>query len=384
MADNPFGPGGRYYDLFKRYREQQEMIRLALGPGHEIQQRIKSMQTLLGPLADYPARGVLSHISDLQNSGVLATAAQMHSERINGLRLAEAFAWTLALQQTALSINRASLGNLDTQRLIAASAGPDVLKLARTFESNQSSLAALMAASNWTNRFRALTEGFANSLAGIRLAAESARLVDMTILRASANLAARTSTAIAADQVLEAHRLIEAIGQADTPYQSAGLFTALVSLIAALFERFGENTMDELRGIGAIRLLELFMLGVALFHFAAPDEMSPAEKKVHAEVKVELETLEEKIDKILAANEAANEAYISALPRAELNRAAAIRRDAQGKAPVLLRGDKGTPLAVKEAKGRWRLVVFRDPLTAQLSEGWVHAPAISLLNSPTG
>ena len=59
----------------------------------------------------------------------------------------------------------------------------------------------------------------------------------MATLRAGANRVAKSSAMIAAEQVLEAHRLIEAIGQADTPEQSATLFAAFVSLMGALFRR---------------------------------------------------------------------------------------------------------------------------------------------------
>ncbi|MFD1960456.1 SH3 domain-containing protein [Novosphingobium panipatense] len=59
-----------------------------------------------------------------------------------------------------------------------------------------------------------------------------------------------------------------------------------------------------------------------------------------------------------------------------------MRREPQGKAQILMRGDAGTLLAVKDSRGKWRLVVYRDPLTDQLSEGWVFAPAGELLNIP--
>src|SRR3546814_7974428 len=72
--------------------------------------------------------------------------------------------------------------------------------------------------------FRTFSERFAPSLEGIRLAAERTRLLDMTILRASADVVAKSTVAIVAEQVLEAHGLIEAIGQADSHTQGLGLF----------------------------------------------------------------------------------------------------------------------------------------------------------------
>jgi hypothetical protein len=158
----------------------------------------------------------------------------------------------------------------------------------------------------------------------------------------------------------------------------------LVSLMAALFQRFGENTVKEVSGIGAIKLFELFLVVLAFVQWVAPPDMSPAEKKVVAEMKVKVETLEQRIETLLKAHEKANEAYVADLSRAELKRTTPIRREPQGKAPVLMVGNAGMLLAVKESRGKWRLVVYRDPLSDQLSQGWVYAQAVQLLDAPTG
>src|SRR3546814_13059941 len=72
----------------------------------------------------------------------------------------------------------------------------------------------------------------------------------MTILRASADVVAKSTVAIVAEQVLEAHGLIEAIGQADSHTQGLGLFAQLLSLLRVLFDGFQEHTLKELKGVG--------------------------------------------------------------------------------------------------------------------------------------
>ena len=385
-TDNPFGPGGRHHEIFKRQREQQELIRHALGPGYELQQKMKAMQDVIPAFTKLQESGVLANVAALESSGTLSSlqaATKLHSNRFKALEALATPAWMVALQKTAIGIDRDRLGVLGTQKLLAASSVPDVLKLARTVSVNQAAIVALMTASRWTDRFRTLSQSFAGNLEGIRLAAERAQFIDMATLRASAGLVAKSSAMIASEQVLEAHRLIEAISQADTPEQGATLFAAFVSVMGALFQAFGENTVKELRGIGAIKLIELFMLAVAIFQFAVPTDLSPAEKKVHAEMQAEAKALQEKMDQILAANAVAENAYVEGLPRAELTRDAAIRRNPQGKAAVLMRGDKGLELAIKESRGKWHLVVYRDALTDQLSEGWVYAPAVLVYGAPT-
>ena len=155
--ENPFGPGGRYHDIFKLQREQQKLIRHALGPGYELHQKMKAMQDVLPAVTKLQESGVLANIAALQNSGAfrsLQAASKVHSDQFKALETLATPAWMVALRKTAIEIDRDRLGVLGTQKLLAASSVPDVLKLARTVNTNQASIAALMAASRWTNRFR--------------------------------------------------------------------------------------------------------------------------------------------------------------------------------------------------------------------------------------
>jgi DNA-binding protein H-NS len=91
--------------------------------------------------------------------------------------------------------------------------------------------------------------------------------------------------------------------------------------MAALFARFGDNTVDELRKMGAFGLIGLLSAMLALIQPMTASDMSPAEKKVVARMQAEVQTLKDKLDQIQAADIAANEMYVSNLPRAALKRA---------------------------------------------------------------
>jgi len=369
--NDPFGPGGPYHDFFRQERERAEMFRKMLGPAHDLKRLLDEQR---GPPAQF---------AEMQRGGTLSTlfkGADLHAENTQRLQALTNPAWVQALQGPAFGIGRDELGILKTQRLIAGALDSDVLKLARTLEDHRSVVQGLMAATSWADRFRSLTEQLAPNLAGIKAAAENARLLDMMTLRASADAVSRTAVVIAAEQVLEAHRLIEAIGHAESPEQGATLFAALLTVVAALFARFGENTMNELRKIGAVTLVGLLAGLLGLLPLVTTPDMSPTEKKVVAEMQAEVTTLKDKLETMQAADVAASEAYVSALPRAELRRAAPIRREASAGAGMLLRGPPGMLLAVKESRPRWRRVVYRDPLTDQLAEGWVNAGAVHLLD----
>lgn len=368
---DPFGPGGPYHDIFRQQREREELLRRALGPNYDLKRLIEQ------------TKGPLAHIAELQRNGTLSAAqdsARFHADTIDKLRKLATPAWMQAVQSVAIGVGRDELGILKTQRLIAGAVERDVLKLAKTLEENSAAVRGLMSASDWGERLRSLTVSLAPNLMGIKAAAENARLLDMMTLRASAEAASRTAVVIAAEQVLEAHRLIEAIGNAESPDQGASLFAALLTVIAALFARFGENTMNELRNVGAVTLVSVLAGLLGLLPLVTTPDMSAAEKTAVTEMRAEIASLKDKLEEMQAADMAASEAYVSALPRAELRRAAPIRRDGNATAPMLLRGAPGMLLAIKESKARWRQVVYRDPLTDQLAEGWVHAGAVQLLD----
>lgn len=385
-TDNPFGPDGPFNDPFEKQREQAEMFKRLLGPGYEVQQRMKVLE---GPLASYRnlhRSGVLAQVESLQNRGLLSNLLSwptLHAASIAALQARSTPSWMLALQSTAISVAQQDLSILKTQQLLAASAGADVLKLVKSFDANRPIIEKMISASKWTEQFRLLSERFAPGLAGLKLAAERARLLDMQILRASAEVAAKSMVVVVAEQVLEAHGLIEAMGQAESHAQSLTLFAQLLSLVEAIFSGFQGNTVKELKGVGAFRLIELVLMAFAIWHMLVPAEMSHAERAAFTEVNGKIEVVEKKLDEIVAASEAADQSYVADLPRAELKRDAAIRCEPKGKATVLINGVKGTPLAVKERHEKWRLVVYRDPLTGQLSEGWVYAPAMQMLDVPT-
>ena len=106
------------------------------------------------------------------------------------------------------------------------------------------------------------------------------------------------------------------------------------------------------------------------------------ERKVIDETNAEVENLKQQIETILQVSEIASEAHIANLPRAELRRDAAIRREPHGKAQMQIRLDAGAEVAVEERYGNWQSVIYRDPLTQQLSGGWVFAPAVQLHSEP--
>lgn len=76
------------------------------------------------------------------------------------------------------------------------------------------------------------------------------------------------------------------------------------------------------------------------------------------------------------------DAYLAGLPRAVLSRDAIFRRKPERAGEVVLKASEGEVVAIAKTQGRWRLVVFRDPLSNQLAQAWVYQTALTPLAQP--
>lgn len=365
---NEFGIGGRYHEILRHQRETLDSMKRLTGPAFELQKLATA------------SRLHTEHLSRLATLGNFAALNLGHAEALKAIANP---AWIQAIQATARKLNHDTANAFGTRQFISESVVVDALKLSRILETNRQAMATLMTGSQLSLQLGALNSRFVPELAAIKKAAEQAWKLDMLTLRASADLIAKSSVVTTAEHVLEAHRLVDSISQSETSEQFITHFATLLSKMANLFSRFGDNTTKELQGIGAIRLVELFMLVVAIWHFAIPADASFADNKIVEAMQIEIDALQKNLRKIIEATEAANENYVSNLPRAELTRPAPIRHDPNGKSTVLLRGEKGMLLAIRQHQDRWYQAVYRDPLSNQLSEGWVYASAVQLLDQKT-
>lgn len=114
----------------------------------------------------------------------------------------------------------------------------------------------------------------------------------------------------------------------------------------------------------------------------SPDDLNPAQQAAFSE-------LNEKVDRMREEERAYHEAemesaqrFLAGLPEAQLVRDATFRRTPGRDGKIVLRADEGMKVAVKAEEGRWRLVVFRDPLSSQLAQAWVYYTALSSLSPP--
>ena len=383
----PFGATGPLDDMMKRQREQSDLIKRALGPSFAIQELTSKLPTGLAAIDAAERSGILKTAALMRGTRIGEVMAASEALRLSRILVLKPYAtpnWMKALQKTGFAINRDPTGILAKQHALVGSTVADLVKLGDLVGTNRSLIGKLMAAPSIGAQFRAMSEALSPQLGVLKLAADRARMIDMMTLRATGRAVATSSAVAMAEQVIEAQRIVEAIAHTDDPTQATDLIVAFITLMSAMFSMFGENTVKELRNLGALALLGLLLNFQTIYKEVTPQDLTPAEQHAHGEVVGRMNTIEEKLDAILAADHAADQAYVETHPRGELKRIAPIRRDPQGKAPILMRGDAGMEIAVKESRGKWRLVIYRDPLTEQLSEGWIFAPAIDMYVVPEG
>jgi hypothetical protein len=287
-----------------------------------------------------------------------------------------------AVSQSALALSQHDRGMVAQIRILSRTIESGVFAVEKSLKTNNSVLSSVIAASKWQLQWKLLAEQLSPSLFALRTNAERLMMVDLATLRASAQDVQISDVQTVAEQAIELHELAEALSKAETAEDSAQLFVAFIAALAAIFGRLKENTADELRRLGLIGLLLIAVTIVSLPQLQPEAGMSLDEKKAYSELQDRVENLHQELRKIISAEGALEEEYVASLPRAEIARRTSIRTAPARSASRIMVADVGTPIAIAKAEKRWKLIVYRDPLTNQLAQGWVYE-AVVVLTDPS-
>jgi hypothetical protein len=249
---------------------------------------------------------------------------------------------------------------------------------AKALQSHNSILAVAMSTSKWQDQFKTIADQLGPSLMAFRGTAERMAMIDMQTLRASAERFQTSAIQVAALQAAEAQYLIEAFAQVDSPEEGAQLFSEFVTLMAGLLGQFQYNTIEELRKVGLFGIIAIISAFVSFFPNNLPDGQTPEQQQEFFEMRIQINNFQNQLSELQNSEDRLNETYVSDLPKAHLARQSNIRhRPSRDSSKVLVLG-AGTLVAIIRSEGRWKLVVFRDPLTDQLSQGWVYGASVTL------
>jgi hypothetical protein len=364
MRNNPFGLPESAVDRFLREeRERTKLYKDALGGGAiaEAMREVNRTRDLVRGLdLDKPYRGIVEMM-------------EQDRKQRDFLKSLTSTPWALSVTETARSIMQRDTDLIEQQRRMSSS----VLDTMRAFDANRSTVGAAIAAASMGDTYRKMIADMLPQVSAFSAIAERMRMVDIMTLRASDG-DVESATIIAAEMVIETQRIAEAIAAAPTEEDSAALFGELFETIAAYVARLGPKTIAELNAMGLMQWSGwLFgFLGFVLAIVALQPNQSAEQVKAIAELNEKFEVLHQDNERLIAADAHASEAYLEKLQKAELMRAATLRRKPERAGEVVLMAKSGQVVAIEKKQGRWRLVVYRDPLSNQLARAWVYETAL--------
>lgn len=370
MTNNPFGFPENAAERFLREEVKRAQFYKSMIGGGAVAEAIKQANTRQKLLRDLG-----------MHSAVQTTLDLLEQDRANqqALKSMTSAAWALSVAETAHTISHQNADLIEQQRLLSSS----VLDTVRAFDRNRGAVATAIARAKADIDFRQMVTGTLAALSTYGAIAEEMRRLDSMTLRASHGVL-QSATSLVAEMVLETRRIAEAIAATSGEEDSAELVGELFETILGYLVSLGPKTINEISNMGLVGWSGWFfgMVGLVLTVMAIQPNQSPQQQAAITELNQKYEELKEQQQRHNEAEALAGEAYVADLPRAELARDATFRRKPERAGEVVLKAHQGMVLAIEKSEGRWHRVVFRDPLSDQLSSAWVYATAVTPLADP--
>jgi hypothetical protein len=358
-SNNPFGLPPSIIDLHRQTRPALEAARSAFSHADNLKQLMDQMD------------GPLTAIRDLQTDPYRDTMSMMV------MRMRDEDGW----RSTARAIEDASKQReLTLQAVAGISAMQDRQRLALTaFDSGILRTAELLGRNGDT---------IASAIAAVRAQDEIAMLASSIVKRMEAlrftDLTRDTFPRTAVDEFLEqyarAQRAAAEFTEAETEEERTVLLATLLMALVNALRGLLQNTRKDVLGLSALALLGVIADVKTLLPSHPPTGMTVEQVAKLDETHRGVEQIEREFKELRESDRGLDDAYVATLPRAELKGSAIIRDAPRREGKALGRAAGGTPLAVSGAQGRWKMVVFRDPLTGQLAQGWVYNSNVTMLD----
>ncbi len=368
MNSTPFGlPNNATYRLMREELLRAEQLRRALGPDY-VRRAIEDVER---------QRRLLNNLDWNQTFRAAREAIRLAQEQRQSLWQFASADWASAARETAREIALQQQSVIEQQREL----GSSMAEAMKIFQAQRPMLDTAFEVADFAARQRSFIEQVAPAMQLYSTIAERMRLIDFATLRASAE-AGDTSVALVAESVIEAQQLAEAMSASDNPEETTLLLYRFLEVLFAPFERFGSKTVGEYEKMGLFGLLGIVSALLSFITASLPEAQSPEDKAAFVELNEKLERMQAEERNYRNAKVERDQARLSGLPRAQLSRAATLRRRPHRDSEIVLRAEAGMELAIEKAEGRWRLVIFRDSLSEQLMRAWVYATAVSPLHEP--
>lgn len=353
-------------------RRRADLISRALGATSNLQKQFDALSRPLQQIASLQSSGAFGSIERLLES------QRKQSKSLEQLMTPQ---WASAVQKSAIEMSR--YNDVVNERLLSLGKSLDtgILNTAAILRTQDSALVAAMAATKWNEQFKTLAERLSPSLAVLASTIDSMAVLDAMVLRASADRQSDGIVHAAVQKTVEAQQIIEALAKVDNPEEGILLLSSFFDLVSSLFNRFGENTIEELRKLGLFGLLAIVAAILTIFPREPTLGMTAEQRQAFTDVREQLDALQDDLRSIDEAEIALSESFVAKLPRGEITKRSNIRVSPTKAAARILVAQEGMVVGVIRTHGRWRLIAFRDPLTDQLSQGWIYGNSVQTLGS---
>ncbi|MEA3030307.1 MAG: hypothetical protein QOG13_1632 [Sphingomonadales bacterium] len=192
---------------------------------------------------------------------------------------------------------------------------------------------------------------------------------------------AKAKTADAKKMARLKHSL-EKLAASTTPTQTARYVAQFFKALSDAISALSSNTIEELRKTGLIGWLVIAVTLIAYIQSLEPAHLSPEDAAVLQKTRESAEEMEQRVGELTDIVLKSDAAFLKDLPRAQAARMSPVR-DLPGRGgSVIARLAEGEVVAIILRQGRWLRVAYRDRLTEQLAEGWVHANSTRKLVAP--
>lgn len=356
---NPFGVGDlrSLSELQRLTRNPIEAALGTIGSGDGIGRLLRQSQQM---------RGLAARTRDPYPDTVTALLGKGQDDF--GLRLTVKAIETAQRDRNLFAQTLAKNDLLLTRRAALDAFNGGIMRTAETLARDTGTLASMIAVTRQRDEITGLASSIVRRM-------ETLRLTEL----------ARTSLPTPADEPFARHfanarEAAARLEEAATEEQRTALIATLLGAVFALVRGIAANTKKEFLQVGLVMLFGLACDVDSLLPGDPLPGMTPAQGHVLNDTHRSTADLARKFQAYLESERHLDDAYVADLPRAELKRTAIIRAEPSGDGRALIRAPERTLLAIVRTERRWRLVVYRDPLTDQLAQGWLHAPAVRLLD----
>lgn len=335
---NPYG-ANNLWSLSELYRQSRNPLEHALGiiGGSNSIGRLLGESQQTGELAarmrdPYPDTATAALIKGEHDFGLRHTMKAVKTAK----RDRNLFVQTLAKDTLSLT-RRAALDAFDD----------GIMRTAKTLARDTAMLESVIAATRQRDEIASLATSIVQRMDTLRLT----ELAGGSFPKPAAELFAH--------HFANAREAAEQLEGAAPQEQRAALVAMLLSAVLALLRGMAANTRKELFGLGVFMLFSLACDVNSLIPSEPPPGMTPAQVEMIEETHRSTADRAREFHAYVESEQHLDDAYVAALPQAELKRTAVIRTEPNGHGRTWMRAPEGTLLAIVRTERRWKLTAYR-------------------------